>query len=464
MNDIFELNKLAPGSHIHFIGIGGISMSGLAEIMLEAGYKVSGSDRDRTHITKKLEQNGATVFVGHSAENVSGADLVVHTAAVHEDNPEMAEALKRGIRLIDRAEFLGAVMKSYKNAIGVAGTHGKTTTTSILAHALIHTDNDPTISIGGELDIIGGNIKAGKSDYFLTEACEYTNSFLKFFPQVAVITNIEEDHLDFFKDIEDIIASFRKYALLTKDNGYVVAWGEDPEIIKALKDTGCNVLYYGLSEDFDYYAENVIYKGGFPEFDVMKKGKKLCHISLNVPGKHNVLNTLASIAVCDIYGIDAEKAAEGIETFKGTHRRFEKMGELNGAPVIADYAHHPTEIRATLSTAKDFGAEKIWCVFQPHTFTRTRTLWNDFLNCFENTDNLILTDIYAAREQPDGITTSEKLAEEMKKISGNEVNYIKEFKDIAEYLKDNVKGNDMVFIMGAGDIIKLADIIIRPVV
>jgi len=219
------------------------------------------------------------------------------------------------------------------------------------------------------------------------------------------------------------------------------------------------VLYYGLTDKYDYYAEHIIYKGGFPEFDVMKKGEKLCHISLNVPGNHNILNALASIAVCDIYGIDTEKAARGIETFKGTHRRFEKMGELNGAPVIADYAHHPTEIKATLSTAKNFNSEKIWCVFQPHTFTRTRTLWSDFLTCFKDSDELILTDIFAAREEPDGVTTSEKLAEEMKKTASNAVGYIKEFEDIAKHLKNNAKENDMIFLMGAGDIIKLAEVI-----
>lgn len=454
----FELSELKQGGHIHFIGIGGISMSGLAEIMLEAGYTVTGSDREKSHITEKLEAHGAKIYIGHLAQNIDGADLVVHTAAVHEDNPEMAEALKRGITRIDRAEFLGAVMKCYKNAIGIAGTHGKTTTTSMLAHALIYTQNDPTVSVGGELDIIGGNIKAGKSDFFLTEACEYTNSFLKFFPHVAVITNIEADHLDFFKDIQDIMESFRKYALLTKDKGYVVAWGEDPKIISALKDTGCNIIYYGLSPKYDFYADNIKYTSGFPEFDVMKKGEKLCHISLNVPGEHNILNAIASIAVCCIYGIDPEKAAKGIESFKGTHRRFEKMGELNGAPIIADYAHHPTEILATLKTAKKFNAEKIWCVFQPHTYTRTKTLWNDFLTCFDNADELILTDIYAAREKPDGVTTSEKLAAEMKNNRDNVI-YIKNFNDIAEYLKENVRKNDMVFIMGAGDIIKLADII-----
>lgn len=445
---------LKPKSHIHFIGIGGISMSGLAEIMLEKGFSVSGSDREGSAITEKLQANGATIYIGHNKDNISGADLVVHTAAVHEDNPEMAEALKKGIKRIDRAEFLGAVMKEYKYSIGVAGTHGKTTTTSILAHALINADLDPTVSIGGELDIIGGNIKAGKSQYFLTEACEYTNSFLKFFPNVAVITNIEEDHLDFFKGIEDIRNSFRSYALLTKPNGYVVAWGEDPEIIKTLDGTDCNIIYYGLSDKFDIYAKNISYNGGYPEFDVFKKGDFLCHISLNVPGKHNILNTLASIAVCDLYGVDIDMAARGIEGFSGTHRRFEKKGKVNGADIIADYAHHPTEIRATLSTAKTFGKNKIWCVFQPHTYTRTRTLWQDFLTCFEDADHLILTDIYAARESFDGVTTSEKLAEEIKNTTAT---YIKEFEDIVNFLKENVSSDDMVFIMGAGNIINLAE-------
>ena len=454
----FDFSELKTSAHIHFIGIGGISMSGLADIVLNAGFLVSGSDRTKSHITEKLTKKGASIYIGHKKENVLGADLVVHTAAVHEDNPEMMAAHEMGINVIDRAEFLGAVMKRYKNAIGISGTHGKTTTTSMLAHALIYTEKDPTVSVGGELDIIGGNIKTGNSDFFLTEACEYTNSFLKFFPHVAVITNIEEDHLDFFKDIDDIIKSFRKFALLTKDKGYVVAWGEDPEIKKALKDSGCNVIYYGLGKEFEYHAENISYKGGFPEFDVVKNGEILCHIAINVPGNHNILNALASIAVCCIYDIDPELAAKGIETFKGTKRRFEKLGELNGALVIADYAHHPTEIKATLETAAKFNPNKLWCVFQPHTYTRTKTLWADFLTCFDNADELILTDIYAAREEPDGVTTSEKLASE---ITSLKTIYIKEFNDIAKYLQENAKDGDMVFLMGAGDIINISDILIK---
>lgn len=456
--DRFELRELGASAHIHFIGIGGISMSGLADIMLKSGYMVTGSDRDSSSITKKLESEGAKVFLGHDAKNVVGADLVVHTSAVHEDNPEMAEALRLGIRRIDRAEFLGAVMKGYRNAIGVAGTHGKTTTTSMLAHALIYTDNDPTVSVGGELDIIGGNIRSGSSEFFLTEACEYTNSFLKFFPHVAVITNIEEDHLDFFKDINDIIESFRKFALLTKEDGYVVAWGEDPEIRKALEGTGCDVLYYGLTSEFEFYAENIIYRNGYPDFDVMRKGEKLCHITLYVPGEHNILNALATIAVCAVYGIDPVEAAKGIETYKGTHRRFEKLGMLNGATVIADYAHHPTEIRATLKTAVKFGAKKIWCVFQPHTYSRTRTLWKDFLTCFAEADELILAEIYAAREKPDGVTTSAKLADEISK-TGMKAKCVDSFEGIAELLKENVQEGEMVFLMGAGDIINLSKLL-----
>ncbi len=454
----FEMSELKNSAHIHFIGIGGISISGLADIMLKAGYAVSGSDRAASAITKKLEASGARVFLGHDVKNVFGADLVVHTSAVHEDNPEMAEALRLGIRRIDRAEFLGAVMKGYKNAIGVAGTHGKTTTTSMLAHALIHTDNDPTVSVGGELDIIGGNIKSGNSDFFLTEACEYTNSFLKFFPHVAVITNIEEDHLDFFKDIDDIVESFRKFALLTENGGYVVAWGEDPEIRRALESTACNILYYGLNSEFEFYAENIVYRNGYPDFDVMRNGQKLCHITLSVPGEHNILNALASVAVCTVYDIDPNDAARGIETYKGTHRRFEKMGILNGATVIADYAHHPTEIKATLKTAIKFGAEKIRCVFQPHTFSRTRTLWNDFLTCFNEADELILADIYAAREKPDGVTTSARLAAEIAK-SGKDAKYIDSFEGIADYLKENVSEGEMVFLMGAGDVIDIAKLL-----
>ena len=459
----FDISTLNKGDSIHFIGIGGISMSGLAQIAIEQGFNVTGSDWNESNITKKLQDMGVSIVYGKDAVNKDGienASLVVYTAAAKEDNPEIILAKEKNLLLIDRAEFLGALMKNYTHAINVAGTHGKTTTTSILAHALIGAKKDPTISVGGELDIIGGNIKTGKSEYFVTEACEYTNSFLKFFPTIALITNIEEDHLDFFSGIEEIIKSFREFALLTKDKGYVVAWGEDENIKKALFNTNLNIITYGLTEECDYYPKNLEYTAGYPEFDIYNKGKMLCHIRLNVPGEHNVLNTLASIAVCEILGIDAKTAAVGIETFKGTHRRFEKKGMINGATVIDDYAHHPTEIIATLKAAKAFPHNKIRCIFQPHTYSRTRTLWREFCEAFDDADELILTHIYAAREKYDGVTNPENLAEDIRK-RGKDVKYIDEFLDIAKYIKETAKQNDIIFTMGAGDVTNIGPMIVE---
>ena len=441
----FHLSDLPEKARIHFIGIGGISMSGLAMIMLKNGYRVTGSDRTKSHITDKLQTLGAEIFIGHNSENVLGADLVVHTAAVHMNNPEMAKAAELGLRLIDRAEFLGAIMREYKTAVGVAGTHGKTTTTSMLAHALIYADLDPTISVGGELDLIGGNIRTGSSEYFVTEACEYTNSFLKFFPTIALITNIEEDHLDFFSGIDDIIKSFRKFALLTKEDGCVIANGDDENIAKALDSTGCRIINYGMSRKNLYHPENLQYIGGYPSFEVYRDSQRLCSLSLNVPGEHNVLNALATVAVCCQIGVDPAAAAKGIETFHGTHRRFEKKGMINEATVIDDYAHHPTEIKTTLKTAQSMPHNKIWCIFQPHTYTRTKTLWKEFTEAFDDADELILTDIYAAREVYDGITRSEDLAEQIAKREKNHVRYIKDFSTIAQLIRREAQPGDMVF-------------------
>lgn len=448
----FDLKDIPKNAHIHFIGIGGISMSGLAQIALKAGYKVTGSDRSKSHITDKLEQLGAVICEGHDAKNIDGAQLCVHTAAVKADNPEMAAAAERGIRLIDRAEFLGAIMKNYTHAVGVSGTHGKTTTTSMLAHALINAELDPTISVGGELDIIDGNIRTGGSDYFVTEACEYTNSFLKFYPTIALITNIEEDHLDFFTGgIAQIRQSFREFAELTRGKGDVVALGSDENIRLALDGTGLKITTYGMTDEYDYYPKNVVYRAGYPSFDVYSGGEKICHLDLNVPGEHNILNSLATVAVCRIMGADTEKTARGIESFKGTHRRFERKGMVNGAIILDDYAHHPTEIKATLKAAKEFPHNRIICVFQPHTYSRTRTLWNDFVNAFGDADELILTHIYAAREKFDGVTRPEKLAEEIK-AAGVNARYIDSFDEISEYVKSIAREGDIVFTMGAGDV------------
>lgn len=457
----FDIFDLPVGSTIHFIGIGGVSMSGLAQILLDRGYRVTGSDREESETVKLLKNMGATVFIGHESKNVDGAELVVHTAAVHDDNPEMKAAKEKNIPLISRAVCLGSIMRHYKYAVGVSGTHGKTTTTSMLAHALIYAEKDPTISVGGQLDLIGGNIRVGKSDYFVTEACEYTNSFLEFFPTIALITNIEEDHLDFFSGIDEIIESFRKFALLTKGKGKVIAIGSDKNVQTAVKNIDCDVLTYGIGGDYTYSAENIVYKGGFAEFDIVKKGTgKLCRIGLKVPGEHNILNAAATVAVCDCLNIDPSAAAHGIETFKGTHRRFEFKGRINGASVIDDYAHHPTEIKATLNAAKAMDYNKLWCIFQPHTYSRTRTLWDDFVSAFDNTDELIITDIYAAREQPDGVTTAEALADDIAK-RGIKARYIKDFAQIEEIIRNEACQNDMIFTMGAGNVVNISDELVK---
>lgn len=455
----FALSELSENAHVHFIGIGGISMSGLAQIMLKKGYTVTGSDRQRSHITDKLEKLGAKVYEGHKEENVEGADLVVYTAAVHADNPELCRARADGIRTIDRAECLGAVMKLYKKAIGVAGTHGKTSTTSMLAYALIHVGADPTISLGGELDLIGGNMRVGGSDIFVTEACEYTNSFLKFFPTTAVITNIEEDHLDFFDGLEDIENSFRQFAELTEGKGRVIVCGDDENIRYTFRKSTLDIVTYGLSENFDYYPGNIHYNAGFPEFDVMSHRKRLCHIKLKVPGAHNIKNALAAIAVSEDLGINPTLAAEGICEYPGVHRRFEKKGEVNGAAVVDDYAHHPTEIKATLAAAKRFAPKRLRCVFQPHTYSRTRLLWDEFMHAFGDTDELILADIYAARELPDGITSSPKLAAELKKRGVNAI-YMESFDKIADYLKETLTDGEILLTIGAGDVYKVGDMIL----
>lgn len=453
---MFNINQLNKNAHIHFIGIGGISMSGLAQIMLKKGYKVTGSDRSKSNITNKLENLGAVIYKGHASNNIIEADFVVYTAAVHEDNPEIIAAKAKGIPLITRAEFLGAIMKLYPHAAGIAGTHGKTTTTSMLAHALIRSGLDPTVSVGGELDIIGGNIKTGNSDYFITEACEYTNSFLEFFPTIAVITNIDADHLDFFSGIDEIIESFKKYAMLTRGSGCVIASGADKNIRKALADTALDIKYYGIGAEYEYHAEQITYHAGFPEFEIWHNGEFLCKVSLSVPGEHNILNALATIAVCDTWGADINLAKKGIEEFSGAHRRFEKKGQVNGAVIIDDYAHHPTEIQATLNAANQIEHNRIWCVFQPHTYSRTRTLWNEFCESFDNVDELILTHIYAAREKPDGVTKPENLAEDIKK-RGVKVRYIDNFAEIENILKSELRPGDIAFTMGAGNVVDIAD-------
>jgi UDP-N-acetylmuramate--alanine ligase len=456
---MFKLNRDVD-KKVHFIGIGGISMSGLAEILIDYGYRVSGSDRSGSRITDKLKGLGAEVHLEHSAENVHGADLVVYTAAIKEDNPEYVEAKRLGIPTLDRAEFLGYIMKDFKKGIAVAGTHGKTTTTSMLSLILLKSGLDPTIMVGGEVDAIGGNVRPGKSSYFITEACEYKGSFLKFYPYVGIILNIDADHLDYYKDINEIYDTFVKFAQLIPREGLLIGCAEDERVIKVMENVNCNKITYGIKSG-NFTAENISYDSrGFASFTALKNGKIFGNFRLLVPGEHNVLNALSSIAAANFFGLSYEDISSSLLEFTGTHRRFEKLGEKNGITVIDDYAHHPAEIKATIKAAQNFPHGRLYCVFQPHTYTRTITLFEEFSKAFSGLDKLILTDIYAAREKDTGIVSSSMLNDAVA-ATGVDSIYIKEFEDIVKYLQENLKPEDVLITMGAGDVYRIGEMFLE---
>jgi UDP-N-acetylmuramate--alanine ligase len=438
---------------IHFIGIGGISMSGLAAVLLNSGFNVTGSDFKNSPIVEKLKASGADVYIGHRRENIKDADLVVYTAAIPSDNSELLEAQDRNIALMDRAEFLGEIMKGHKYNVAVTGTHGKTTCTSMLSHVTLAGELDPTILIGGELDIIDGNFRIGNSEYFLTEACEYKRSFLKFFPYVGIILNIDADHLDCYKDIDEIADTFLEFSKLIPSDGYLVGYCDDFRVKEILSKANCNTLSYGFDETADVTAKNIIFNtNGCATFDVYKDNKSLFTLTLNVPGKHNILNALASICVSLIFNISSDTIIEGLSKCKSAHKRFEYKGELNGVTVIDDYAHHPTEIKATLSTAKKINHNKIYCIFQPHTYTRTKSLFDEFTECFSDTDELILMDIYAARENNTGLVSSDQLGDAIRSKGINCTNVHSPDEALA-YVKSKLTSGDLLLTVGAGDVV-----------
>lgn len=448
--------------HIHFIGIGGISMSGLAEILLEEGFTVSGSDAKESPLTRKLESEGAHICYGQKAENITDdIDCVVYTAAISRTNPELIEAVAHKIPMLTRAELLGQLMKNYDTPIAVSGTHGKTTTTSMISHILLEGKVDPTISVGGILKAIGGNIRVGSSETFLTEACEYTNSFLHFFPKISVILNIEEDHLDFFKDLEDIRHSFHQFAALLPSDGTLVINGEITDYPEIYQGLDCNVVTYGPSADFDYSASDISYdEEGHVSFDLAKHGEKAGRITLSVTGDHNVSNALASIAVAELLDIPMDTIKKGLLSFTGTDRRFEYKGTFNGVTVVDDYAHHPTEIKATLKAAQHYPHNSVWCVFQPHTYTRTKAFFHEFAEALSHADHLVLADIYAARETDTLGISSADLAEEAAKL-GTDSHYFPSFAEIESFLKENCRPGDLLITMGAGDIVTVGEDLIR---
>lgn len=445
---------------IHFVGIGGISMSGLAEIMLSAGYTVTGSDINRSSITDKLIKKGAVITIPHESKNVEGSQLVVYTAAVKQDNPELIRARELAIPTIDRAEFLGIIMKKHKYGIAVSGTHGKTTVTSMVSLIFKDALLDPTILLGGELEAIKGNVLIGKSEYFITEACEYVESFLKFYPYVGAILNIEEEHMDYFKDINHIMTAFYKFVSLIPENGALIVCADNENSMKVAATAKCGVITYGIQASADYTAHNIKYdQFGHPSFDVYYKDSKLEEFSLNIPGRHNILNSLAAIAIAVNAGISPDVIKSSLLSFGGTYRRFDIKGKHNEITVIDDYAHHPTEIKATFDAAKQYPHKKIWCIFQPHTYSRIKTLFKGFTQAFEGVDTVVITDIYAAREKDNGEIHIMDLVNEINKQSNN-ATYMNDFEEIADFIVKNVKPGDIVFTMGAGDISKLSKIIL----
>ena len=450
---------------VHFIGIGGISMSGLAEILLKEGFPVSGSDSHASALTEHLERAGARISIGQEASHIpEDCKLVVYTAAIHPDNPEYREAKRRGIPMLSRAELLGQLMRNYQTSIAVSGTHGKTTTTSMIASILLEEDADPTISVGGILPSIGGNIRVGGSEVFLTEACEYTNSFLHFFPTIGIILNIEEDHMDFFKDLNDIRRSFRRFAELLPVEGLLIINSDIPDYEEITEGLSCRVVTFGSSPDADYRAENTAYDTfGHPSFDLIRKTEKdgrRPRFSLKVPGEHNVCNALASIALADALRIPEAAVEKGLLSFTGTDRRFQYKGEVNGVTIIDDYAHHPTEIRATLHAAAHYPHRELWCVFQPHTYSRTKAFLKEFAEALSLADHVVLADIYAARETDTLGISSRDLERELAAL-GADVYYFPTFAEIEKFLSEKCMHGDMCITMGAGDVINIGEDLLK---
>lgn len=435
-------------------------MSGLAEILLDAGFTVSGSDAHETELTRHLTEKGARIYYGQRAANIEqepGIQAVVYTAAIHGDNPELMAVRTKGLPELTRAELLGELMRNYKQSIAIAGTHGKTTTTSMLTDILLAGGTDPTISVGGILKDIGGNIRVGGPEFFVTEACEYTNSFLSFYPTIEVILNIEEDHLDFFKDIADIRHSFRLFAEKLPAGGLLVINKDIDRVEEITRGLNCRVITFGKDPSSDYTAGNITYDElGRPSYDLIVQGEVVNRISLGVTGEHNVYNSLSAIAVALELGVGFDGVIAGLRKFTGTDRRFEKKGEIGGVTVIDDYAHHPQEISATLKAAENYPHKRLWVVFQPHTYTRTKAFLDEFAQALSGADEVILADIFAARETDTLGVSSRDIAERLEKL-GTSVHYIPSFDEIETFILEHCIHGDLLITMGAGDIVKVGE-------
>ncbi|MBU5626912.1 UDP-N-acetylmuramate--L-alanine ligase [Oscillibacter sp. MSJ-2] len=443
---------LRPGLRVHLAGIGGVSMCPLAEVLRGMGLAVQGSDMAEGDLVRHLRTLGIPVAIGHSAENLGECDFVIRSAAIHDDNPEISGAVARGIPVYERAQAWGAIMQHYPNALCVAGTHGKTTTTCMCTHVFMAAQSDPTVMIGGTLPLLHSGYRVGKGDTIILESCEYCNSFLSFYPTVAVILNVEADHLDFFRDLEDVEHSFRRFAELVPPSGYVVANGDDPGVRESLRELDRPVFTFGLGAGADCAVENLSEIEGRPVFDVTVQGRHYAHVELHVYGRHNIYNALAAAAAAYVLGLPASAVEEGLSAFTGAGRRFEYKGRYHGADVYDDYAHHPGELHALLTTASGLGYQRIICAFQPHTYSRTHALFDEFVQELKLPDVAVLAEIYAAREKN---TIGISSADLCRNIPGSV--YCSTLDKVADALEELARPGDLILTVGAGDIYRAGE-------
>ena len=459
----FEISDLSKYKHIHLIGIGGISMSAIAETLKNWNYTVTGSDASSSEITDNLQKHGIEVSIGHDLINSKKADLIIYSAAISETDPEMIIAKENNIPLVGRGQFVGYLTKLYKETICVSGTHGKTTTTSMLSVCFINAEKDPSIEVGALLNEIHGNYRVGNSDYFILESCEYKGNFLKFFPKTEIILNIDNDHLDYYKTFDNVVNAFKEFALLLDEEGLLVTNADDENCYKLKEIVNSKFISYGIeNENADFVAKNISYDdNGFAKFDVYKNNEFYHTLELSVAGKHNILNALACTAVSDYYNISKDIIAKSLKSFTGANRRLEFKGKLNNTiPIFDDYAHHPTEIKATVNAIKNKKFNESWVIFQPHTYSRTKFLLNDFADAISGFDNIILLDIYAAREINTFNISSNDLALKLEDY-GKKAIYMPEFDKVVSYIKENVKSDDIIITLGAGTVTELGPMMLK---
>ena len=459
------LDDLKKYKHIHMIGIGGTSMSGIATILKKWGFYITGSDASDSELIQKLrEECHIHIAIGHDIDSIRRSDLVIYSAAISSDDIELQEARKLNITTMDRATFLGLITKSFVNTICVSGTHGKTTTTSMISVCFLEAKKDPTIQVGAILKQINGNSIVGNSDVFILESCEYVESFLKFSPKTAIVLNIDNDHLDYFKNLENIKQSFVKFVKLLPPDGLLVLNVDDKNACDLYKDSKARTVTFGINNDkCNFTARNITFdNNGFPLFDVYRNNTFYKSIKLSVPGKHNVYNALACIATCYEYGIDKETIKNALIKYTGAHRRFEYIGNSNGANIFDDYAHHPTEIKAVYDAMKNKKYNRSWVIFQPHTYSRTKALLTDFASVLSQFDNIVITDIYAAREKNTYNVSSQDLVNliNVNRV-GKQAIYISDFNEIAKYIRDRVMPNDIVLTIGAGTVTNIGPMIVE---